>query len=102
MHIRSVEEFISCRDLGVFGQVVKKLHPLKGNYKEIINVLAPILYNSLALNHRRESEFVNLGGLPYLKTLSIINLPFRQFILPIICEFVHCDASVVNELKRMT
>ena len=81
-------------------KLLKSYIPSKGNYKEIINVLAPILYNSLALNHRRESEFVNLGGLPYLKTLSIINLPFRQFILPIICEFVHCDASVVNELKK--
>ena len=54
----------------------------------------------LALNHSRESEFVRLGGLPYLKNLSIINLPFRQFILPIICEFVHCDNHVRRELKK--
>lgn len=74
--------------------------PSKSNYKEVINVVAQIIYNMLALNHSRESEFVRLGGLPYLKNLSIINLPFRQFILPIICEFVHCDNHVRRELKK--
>ncbi|RCK55550.1 Cytokinesis protein sepH [Candida viswanathii] len=72
----------------------------KSNYKEVINVVAQIIYNMLALNHARASEFVRLGGLPYLKSLSIINLPFRQFILPIICEFVHCDNHVRRELKK--
>ncbi|CAI5756522.1 unnamed protein product [Candida verbasci] len=80
--------------------VLEKFTPSTTGYKEVINVTGPILYNCLSLNHIKESEFISLGGLPYLKALSMINLPFRQFVLPILCEFVHCEGQTRNELKK--
>ncbi|EMG50749.1 sepH Cytokinesis protein sepH [Candida maltosa Xu316] len=81
-------------------KLLKVFVPSKTNYKEMMNVLAPIVYNVLTLNYEKESEFINLGGLPYLKNLSMIDLPFRQFILPVICEFVHGNTKIRNELKK--
>ncbi|RLV90394.1 Cytokinesis protein sepH [Spathaspora sp. JA1] len=78
-----------------------KIHtPSNKNYKDFINVVSPILYNCLSLNYIREAEFVELGGLTYLKSLSKINLPFKQFILPIICELAYCDEKVRTEMKK--
>ncbi|KAK6465090.1 hypothetical protein DFJ63DRAFT_283445 [Scheffersomyces coipomensis] len=71
------------------------------HYKEYINSLAPILYNCCYLNHAREAELISLGALPYMKALSMINLPFRQFLLPIMCELVYCGESVKQQLKSL-
>lgn len=69
------------------------------NFKEVMNIVCPMLYNCCYLNHRREYELIRLGGLPYLKALATTNLPFRQFILPILCELVYCDDSIREGLK---
>ncbi|KAG7665927.1 CDC15 [[Candida] subhashii] len=74
--------------------------PAKKNYKEVINIVSPIIYNCISLNQIRAGEIVELGAVPYLKSLSIINLPFRQFILPLVCEFVYCDSKVRSELRK--
>ncbi|KAI5968620.1 CDC15 [Candida theae] len=80
-------------------RLLEKYVPLRSNYKEIINNIAPLLYNCLSLNHAKEMEFVNLGALPHLRTLSMVKLPFRQFILPIVCELVYCGKSVRAKLR---
>ncbi|CAK9435780.1 uncharacterized protein LODBEIA_P04690 [Lodderomyces beijingensis] len=72
----------------------------KLNYKEIMSVVSPIIYNCLSLNNAREAEFLDLGTLPFLKTLSQMDLPFRQFLLPIMCEIVYCDSRVRAKMKR--
>ncbi|CUM62677.1 uncharacterized protein PRCAT00000231001 [Priceomyces carsonii] len=69
------------------------------HYKEVMNLVCPIIYNICYLNHARETELVNLGAVPYLNSLSKINLEFRQFVLPILCELVYCD-GVRNILKK--
>lgn len=75
--------------------------PLKAShYKEVVNIVCPILYNCCYLNHVKELEIVKLGVIPSLKTLSKINLPFRQFVLPILCEFVYCDGYVKQQLQK--
>lgn len=70
------------------------------NYKDFINIICPVIYNYCYLNHTRETELVKLGALPYLKDLTKINLPFRQFILPIMCELVYCNKLVKNHLMK--
>ncbi|CAN3376311.1 hypothetical protein DIRU0_E26852 [Diutina rugosa] len=70
------------------------------DFDKIINSVAPILYNCCYLNHRRETELVALGAVPYLKELALSKLHSRQFILPIFCELVHCDDSVRDELRQ--
>lgn len=70
------------------------------DYDKIMNSLAPILYNCCYLNHRRETELVTLGAVPYLKELAMSKLHSRQFILPIFCELVHCDELVRDELRQ--
>lgn len=78
-----------------------KVHvPSTEHYKEFINVLSPILYNYCYLNHSKESELVKLGAVPYLRDLSRINLPFKQFVLPILCELVYCDRYVHLRLVK--
>ncbi|KAG2735881.1 hypothetical protein G9P44_002095 [Scheffersomyces stipitis] len=74
--------------------------PSTVHYKEVNNIIAPILYNCCYLNHSREVELVQLGVVPYLKTLSMINLPFKQFVLPLLCEMVHCEHEVRDSLKK--
>lgn len=63
-------------------------------YEKVMNSVTPILYNCCYLNHRRETELVNMGAVPYLKELALSKLPSRQFVLPIFCELVHCDDQV--------
>lgn len=70
------------------------------HYKEVVNVVCPLLYNCCYLNHSKEAQIVQLGVVPHLKALSKINLPFRQFVLPILCEFVYCDAVVRHHLVK--
>lgn len=80
--------------------ILFKYEPPRLQYKEVLNVACPILYDCCYLNHPREVEIVRLGIVPMLKKLSRINLPFRQFILPILCELVHCTSSVRGELLK--
>ncbi|KAI3406851.2 CDC15 [Candida oxycetoniae] len=80
--------------------VLERYVPPKLHYKEVMNIIAPIIYNCLSLNHAREAEFLELGTLPNLKILSQIDLPFRQFILPIMCEIAYCDSGVRAKMKR--
>lgn len=70
------------------------------NYKEVINIICPTVYNCCYLNHSRERSIVRLGAVPLLKQLSRMNLPFRQFVLPILCELVYCDEEVRKALKK--
>ncbi|GEQ70332.1 hypothetical protein JCM33374_g4008 [Metschnikowia sp. JCM 33374] len=74
--------------------LLRQYTPSHPQYKEVLNILCPSLFNCCNLDHRRERELANLGAVPLLRDLSRINLPFRQFVLPIICEFVYCDSSV--------
>lgn len=74
--------------------------PSREHYKEVINVICPTIYNCCYLNHAREVDLVKLGAVPHLKALSKINLPFRQFVLPILCELVHCDDYVRQVLLK--
>lgn len=70
------------------------------HYKEVINIICPTVYNCCYLNHPREHLIVKLGAVPLLKQLSRMNLPFRQFVLPILCELVYCDEEVRTVLKK--
>ncbi|CAD1808554.1 unnamed protein product [Candida parapsilosis] len=85
--------------LEFLASLLEKYVPSKSNYKEVINNLAPLIYNCLSLNHAKEVEFVKLGALPHLRSLSLVKLPFRQFILPIMCELVYCGKSIRAKLR---
>ncbi|KAJ8141381.1 hypothetical protein OY671_005447 [Metschnikowia pulcherrima] len=74
--------------------LLKQYTPSHASYKEVVNIICPSLYNCCYLNHSRERELAELGAVPLLRDLSRINLPFRQFVLPILCELVYCDSSV--------
>lgn len=80
--------------------ILQQFTPSKPHYKEVVNIVAPSLYNCCYLNHNRETEIVKLGAVPLLRDLSRINLPFRQFVLPILCELVYCGPSVRQVLLR--
>lgn len=86
--------------LEFYVSLLRQYQPLNGQYKEVLNVLCPSLYNCCYLNHTRERELVKLGAVPLLRDLCRIDLPFRQFVLPIVCELVFCDASVHETLLR--
>lgn len=75
-------------------RVIQAYVPSTPNYKEVLNVVCPTVYNCCYLNHAKETQLVKLGAAPFLKNLSKINLPFRQFVLPILCELVHCGSYV--------
>ena len=81
-------------------RIMELYTPSREHYKEVINVVCPTLYNCCYLNHAREVDLVRLGAVPHLKALSKINLPFRQFVLPILCELVHCDDYVRQILVK--
>lgn len=74
--------------------------PTTPHYKEVVNIVCPSLYNCCYLNHIKETELVKLGAVPLLRDLCKINLLFRQFVLPLICEFVYCDSYVRLILTR--
>lgn len=75
-------------------RVIRTYVPSTPHYKEVLNVVCPTIYNCCYLNHTKETQLVKLGAAPFLKNLSKINLPFRQFVLPILCELVHCGSYV--------
>lgn len=77
--------------------IVKEYEPPKQNYKAVTNIASPILYSCCYLNQSKERVIVKLGLVPYLKKLAKINLPFRQFILPILCELVYIEDKQVQK-----
>lgn len=77
-----------------------RYNPSAEHYKEVINILMPSFYNCCYLNHSKELEVVKLGAVPLLRDLSKINLPFRQFVLPILCELVYCGEHARTMLAR--
>ncbi|ODV78052.1 Pkinase-domain-containing protein [Suhomyces tanzawaensis NRRL Y-17324] len=83
--------------LSFLASQIKNCAPSTAHYKEFMNIVCPVLYNCCYLNHSKEIEIVNLGLVPHLKKLSMINLPFKQFVLPILCELVYCDDEVVRQ-----
>ncbi|EGV63996.1 hypothetical protein CANTEDRAFT_97999 [Yamadazyma tenuis ATCC 10573] len=95
-----LKHFQSAEMLEFLVILIKEHTPSTDRYKEYINIICPIIYNYCYLNHVRETELIKLGALPYLKELSKINLPFRQFVLPIMCELVYCEKYVQNSLVK--
>jgi len=81
-------------------ELLENYNPSSSHYKEVMSIVCPMLYNCCYLNHHREHELVELGAVPYLKSLAMTNLPFRQFVLPILCELVYCDDNVRQVLKQ--
>lgn len=81
-------------------ELMKQYTPSQPHYREVINIVSPLLYNCCYLNTTQETELVRLGAIPLLKGLSVINLPFRQFVLPILCELVHCNEYVRKALNK--
>lgn len=90
----------SAEILEFFITILQQYTPSSVHYKEVVNIVCPSLYNCCYLNHTKEIEIVRLGAVPLLKDLSKINLPFRQFVLPILCELVYCDAYVRQMLVK--
>lgn len=80
--------------------VLRDHPPLSAHYKEVLNTVCPSLYNCCYLNHTKEIEVIKLGILPIFKNLYKINLPSRQFVLPLLCEFVYCDGYVRQMLGK--
>jgi cell division control protein CDC15 len=81
-------------------ELLESYNTSSSHYKEVMSIVCPMLYNCCYLNHHREHQLVELGAVPYLKSLAQTNLPFRQFVLPILCELVYCDNSVRQVLKQ--
>lgn len=70
------------------------------NYKEVLNLICPSIFQCCLLNYERQTELVKLGAVPYLRDLCAVDLQIRQFILPIFFELVHCDTSVRQTLLK--
>lgn len=70
------------------------------NYKEVLNLICPSIFQCCLLNYERQTEFVKLGAVPHLQALCAVDLQIRQFILPIFFELVHCDSSVRQILLK--
>lgn len=84
-------------DAGVLDLMVRELvaHPPGAvQSKEVSNQVCPTVYNLCCYHPAREMELVKLGAVPLLQKLSVINLPFRQFVLPVLCELVLGDQFV--------
>lgn len=79
---------------------LKEFEPPNKHYKEVVNTICPCLFNCCYLNHAREIELVKLGAVPILKRLSKVDLEFKQFVLPILCELVYCDGLVREVLEK--
>lgn len=86
--------------LEFYVNLLQQYTPSTPRYKEVVNIVCPSLYNCCYLNHNRETEIVKLGVVPILRDLSKINILFRQFVLPLLCEFVYCDSYVRLVLAR--
>lgn len=92
LHEASILEF--------FVELLKLHTPGTQHFKEVANVVGQALYNCCYLNHSKETELVRLGAVPLLRNMLGVNLEFRQFLLPIVCELVHCDKSVRSTLFK--
>ncbi|RKP30011.1 hypothetical protein METBISCDRAFT_23682 [Metschnikowia bicuspidata] len=93
--------FVSADILELYVSLLREYRVGVPNYKEVLNVLCPAIYQSCLLNYERQTELVKLGAVPYLRDLCHQDLPSRQFILPVFFELVHCDAAVrLNLLKH--
>lgn len=86
--------------LEFYVSILREHTPSTPHYKEFVNIACPSLYNCCYLNHSKEAEVTRLGAVPLLRDLSRLNLPFRQFVLPILCELVYCDVSVRKALHK--
>lgn len=86
--------------LEFYVSILREYTPSTPHYKEVINIACPSLYNCCYLNHSKETEIAKLGAVPLLRDLSRLNLPFRQFVLPILCELVYCDSGVRKILHK--
>lgn len=95
-----LRQLYSADILEFYVNLLMQYTPSTPRYKEVVNIVCPSLYNCCYLNHSKETEIVKLGAVPLLRDLSKINLLFRQFVLPLICEFVYCDAYVRLVLVR--
>lgn len=81
-------------------RILQDYTPSNEHYKEVVNTICPSIFNCCYLNHTRETELVKLGAVPILKRLSLVNLEFRQFVLPILCELVYCETHVRQTLQK--
>lgn len=81
-------------------RILQDYTPSNEHYKEVVNTICPSIFNCCYLNHPRETDLVKLGAVPILKRLSLVNLEFRQFVLPILCELVYCEKSVKQTLQK--
>lgn len=97
---RLLRPLYSADILEFYVNILLQYTPTVPRYKEVVNIVCPSLYNCCSLNHLKEAEIVRLGAVPLLRDLSKINLLFRQFVLPMICEFVYCDSYVRLVLLR--
>lgn len=95
-----LRQLYSADILEFYVNLLMQYTPSTPRYKEVVNIVCPSLYNCCYLNHSKETEIVRLGVVPVLRDLSKINLLFRQFVLPLICEFVYCDSYVRLVLMR--
>lgn len=86
--------------LEFYVSILREYTPTTPHYKEVVNIACPSLYNCCYLNHTKETEIARLGAVPLLRDLSRLNLPFRQFVLPILCELVYCDSGVRKILHK--
>lgn len=86
--------------LEFYVSILRDHTPSTPHFKEVVNIACPSLYNCCYLNHAKEAEITKLGAVPLLRDLSRLNLPFRQFVLPILCELVYCDSSVRRSLHK--
>lgn len=92
LHLADILEF--------FVSILREHPAYSLHYKEVLNIVCPSIYNCCYLNHSKELELVKLGVVPIFKELSKINLPFRQFVLPVLCEFVYCESYVRQMLFK--
>lgn len=90
----SVQQLAQANILQFYVNLLVKYPQSSPQFREVSKVLCPSIYQCCYLNHERQTELVNLGAVPYLQDLSRIDLPIRQFILPIFFDLVNCDANV--------
>ncbi|WPK24487.1 hypothetical protein PUMCH_001761 [Australozyma saopauloensis] len=95
-----VRQLTSAHILKFYVSLLSKHRVGSPNYKEVLNVICPSIYQCCYLNHERQTRFVKLGAVPYLRDLCQVDLQIRQFILPVFFEFAYCDASVRHYLLK--
>lgn len=102
--LSSVSETIrhlASADIFFFYVSLLKKYPVNSeNATEVLNIICPSIFNCCRLNRDRQIEFVKLGVVPYWNKLCEVNLPIRQFILPVMFDFVNCNSYVRKILLR--